>query len=112
MVLYEVRDLQVLTSEAYLSRLDNPTPWTRRMMPSYRGMSRGLCAVVGSFGYGQGGTAALIRFACEETSADNVQHWLMADALPKVPQTPGLGSAHLLRGAQAAPMTNEQRIRA
>lgn len=111
MVVYEVRDLQVLTSEAYLARLNNPTPWTQRMMPSYRGMSRGLCSVLGSFGYGQGGTAALIRFACEEASARSVQQWLLAEVLPKVPQTPGLGSAHLLQGAQAAAMTNEQRIR-
>ena len=111
MVVYEVRDLRVLTSEAYLSRLNNPTPRTQRIMPSYRGMSRGLCAVRGSFGYGQGGTAALIRFACEEASADNVQQWLLAEVLPKVPQTSGLGSAHLLQGAQAAAMTNEQRIR-
>jgi hypothetical protein len=111
MVVYEVRDLQVLTSEAYLSRLNNPTPWTQRMMPSYRGMRRGLCAVLGSFGCGQGGTAALIRFAWEEASAGNVHEWLLAEVLPKVPQTPGLGSAHLLQAAQAAAMTNEQRIR-
>lgn len=31
--------------------------------------------------------------------------------MPGVPTTAGLGSAHLLRGAQAAAMTNEQRIR-
>lgn len=111
MVVYEVSDLHVLTSEAYLSRLNNPTPWTRRMMTSYRGMSRGLCAVPGSFGYGQGGTAALIRFGCEEASADHAHQWLLAEVLPKVPQMPGLGSAHLLRAAQAAAMTNEQRIR-
>lgn len=111
MVLYEVQDLQTLASEAYLARLNNPTPWTQRIMPFYRGMSRGLCSVLGSFGYGQGGTAALIRFSSEEASAESLRRWLLEEVLPAVPQTPGLGSAHLLQGAQAAAMTNEQRIR-
>ena len=56
MVLYEVESLETLASEPYLARLNNPTPWTTRMMPQYRGMTRGLCAVLGSFGLGQGGS--------------------------------------------------------
>ncbi len=111
MVLYEVRDLQTLASEAYLARLDAPSPWTQRMMPFYRGMSRGLCTVLGSVGHGQGGSAALIRFTADEAEAGALQRWLLEEMLPPVPSTDGLGSAHLLRGAQAAAMTNEQRIR-
>ena len=111
MVLYEVRDLQTLASEAYLARLNNPSPWTQRMMPFYRGMSRGLCTVLGSAGYGQGGSAALIRFAADEAHAEGLQRWLLDEVLPRLPGTAGLGSAHLLQGAQAAAMTNEQRIR-
>ncbi len=111
MVLYEVENLATLASEAYLARLDNPTPWTTRMMPHYRGMNRGLCAVVASFGFGQGGSAALIRFTPEALHSVPLNRWLIDQALPAVPQMPGLGSAHLLQGAQAAAMTNEQRIR-
>lgn len=111
MVVYEVQSLAVLASDAYLTRLNNPSPWTQQMMPHYRGMQRGLCAVVGSFGFGQGGTAALIRFTPEAAQADALQRWLLAEALPAIPTTPGLGSAHLLQGAQQAAMTNEQRIR-
>jgi len=111
MVLYEVANLQTLASEAYLTRLNNPTPWTRRIMPHYRGMTRGLCAVLGSFGHGQGGTAALICFTAEESSATELHRWLLEEALPVIPRMSGLGSAHLLQGAQAAAMTNEQRIR-
>jgi len=111
MVLYEVESVQTLASAAYLERLNNPTPWTTRMMPHYRGMKRGLCSVLGSFGFGQGGAAALIRFTPEATRAAALHRWLLEEALPAVPSTPGLGSAHLLQGAQAAEMTNEQRIR-
>jgi hypothetical protein len=111
MVLYEVESLAVLASEAYLARLNRPTPWTTKLMPHYRGMTRGLCAVLGSFGFGQGGSAALIRFSPDASQAAALNRWLLEQALRAVPQLPGLGSAHLLQGAQAPAMTNEQRIR-
>jgi hypothetical protein len=111
MVLYEVDSLATLASEPYLAKLNNPTPWTAKMMPHYRGMRRGLCAVLGSFGFGQGGAAALIRFSPEPSRAEPLHRWLLAEALPAVPGMAGLGSAHLLQGAQPAAMTNEQRIR-
>lgn len=111
MVIYEVENLATLASETYLARLNSPTPWTTKMMPHYRGMNRGLCTVLGSFGFGQGGTAALIRFTPEASRADALNRWLLEEALPAIPHMTGLGSAHLLQGAQAAAMTNEQRIR-
>lgn len=111
MVLYEVANLGTLASGDYLTRLNNPTPWTTRMMPHYRAMTRGLCAVVGSFGDGQGGTAALIRFTPDQSAAEALQRWLLEELLPAVPLTSGLGSAHLLVRAQPAAMTIEQRIR-
>jgi hypothetical protein len=36
LVLYEVESLSVLTSAAYLERLNNPTDWTKRTMPLIR----------------------------------------------------------------------------
>jgi hypothetical protein len=111
MVVYEVDSLEALTSQAYLARLNDPTPWTRRMMTRYRGMSRGLCAVLGRFGVGQGGVAALMRFTPEPSRTSQLTRWLLDKALPDVPRTPGLGSALLLQGATAATMTDEQRIR-
>lgn len=111
MVLYEVESLATLSSEAYLTRLNNPTPWTTRIMQHYRGMTRGLCTVLGSFGHGQGGAAALIRFARDESGGAPLRRWLLEEALAAIPTTTGLGSAHFLQGAQEAAMTNEQRIR-
>ena len=108
MVVYEVESLATLASPAYLARLNEPTPWTTRMMPRYRGMRRGLCAVLGSFGHGQGGVAGLVRFTPSAANAGQAHRWLLDDELPNAS---GVGSAHLLQGAQAAAMTNEQRIR-
>jgi hypothetical protein len=103
LVLYEVRQLDVLTSAAYLDRLNHPTPWTSRTMPHYRGMTRGLCSVQASHGFGMGHVALLIRFSLGGR--------LQEDFLRSLPARPGVGSVHLLKGAVAAPMTNEQRIR-
>jgi len=109
-VLYEVAELATLTSAAYLERLNNPSPWTSKMMPHYRGMKRGLCSVSGSFGLGTGHVAKLLRFTPGEGAA-SLRAWLLEDALPSVVTQPGVGSAHLLESAAAPVMTNEQRIR-
>ncbi len=110
-ILYEVRTLDVLTSEAYLARLNNPTPWTTRTMPSYRRMTRGLCAVKGSFGLGIGHAATVVRFKPQPGGEASLRQWLLEEALPPLPALPGVVGVHLLEGAVAAPMTKEQSIR-
>ncbi len=110
-VLYEVEQLSTLTSAPYLERLNNPTPWTAKMMPGYRGMARGFCVVTGSFGSGMGRAALLMRFDPPTQARSSARDWLLGDVLPRLPARPGIGSAHLLEGASTPPMTNEQRIR-
>jgi hypothetical protein len=110
-VMYEVESLATLTSEAYLERLNHPSPWTQRMMPHYRGMNRGFCTVTGSFGLGFGHVGLLLRFKPQPSAEVSLRRWLLQDALPALPARPGLGSAHLLEGAVTPAMTNEQRIR-
>jgi hypothetical protein len=110
-VMYEVEQLTTLTSSAYLERLNNPSPWTSKMMPNYRGMTRGFCSVAGSFGFGMGHAGLLIRFSPATETGSSVRTWLLQDTLPQLPSTPGIGSVHLLEGALTPPMTNEQRIR-
>jgi len=111
MVLYEVRELATLTSAAYLERLNNPSAWTSKMMPHYRGMRRGLCAVAGSVGLGMGNATCVFRFKPREEPAGSLRSWLLQEFLPTLPVRRGIGSAHLLENASAAPMTTEQRIR-
>ncbi len=110
-VLYEVARLDTLASEAYLQRLNNPSSWTSRMMPHYRGMRRGLCSVMSSQGLGMGHMSLLLRFAPAEDQKAALGRWLTQDLLPQLPARPGLGSVHLLEGALAPRMTREQRIR-
>jgi len=110
-VLYEVAQLATLTSEAYLQRLNNPSPWTSKMMAHYRGMTRGFCSVTASFGVGMGGACLLARFKPAPGAESPLRKWLCDEALPALPAKPGLGSAHLFEGALTPSMTNEQRIR-
>lgn len=110
-VIYEVRNLAVLASATYLQRLNNPTPWTTKMMRSYIGMRRALCDVKAHFGAGQGGTALLIRFAPAEGGEPTLLGWLEKEILPEVCRRPGIVSSHLFANSLAAPMTREQQIR-
>jgi hypothetical protein len=110
-VVYEVRDLAVLSSAPYLERLNQPTPWTSKMMPFYRGMRRGFCALSGSFGFGTGHAGLVLRFSPAAGAEESLRAWLLRDALPRLPSLPGIGSAHLFEAAAKPQMTNEQRIR-
>ncbi len=111
LVIYEVEQVATLTSAAYLQRLNNPSPWTAKMMPSYRGMTRGLCTVAGSFGSGMGAACLVVRFRPADQAGATLRQWLCGDVLPELASKPGLGSTHLLVGAATAEMTVEQRIR-
>jgi hypothetical protein len=110
-VMYEVEHLATLTSDAYLERLNNPSPWTSKIMPCYRGMTRGFCSVAGSFGFGMGHASLLIRFKPATETGSSLRKWLLQDILPQLPSRAGIGSVHLLEGALTPQMTNEQRIR-
>ena len=110
-VMYEVAELATLTSAAYLERLNNPTPWTSKMMVHYRGMNRGFCSVRSSLGFGMGHVALLIRFKPQTQRATSMRSWLLEQALPELPRKPGIASVHAFESALTPPMTNEQRIR-
>jgi hypothetical protein len=110
-VMYEVAGLDILASAAYLERLNNPTPWTAKMMVHYLGMTRGFCTITNSFGVGLGQAAVLIRFKPEPGKAKAVHKWLCEETLPGLPSKAGLASAHLFDAALTPQTTKEQRIR-
>jgi hypothetical protein len=110
-VMYEVGELGVLSSPAYMDRLNHPSPWTAKMMPSYRGMRRGLCEIVARAGHGLGGLGLLLRFAVEADGQAALRDWLAGELTPALPAQAGLASASLFRSALQAAPTVEQRIR-
>jgi hypothetical protein len=111
LVLYEVEQLSILSSPPYLERLNQPSPWTTKLMPRYRGMSRGFCSVTGSFGVGIGPAGLLLRFRPGAGTEPALRERLVGQLLPALPARQGLGSAHLLEGAATPAMTKEQSLR-
>jgi hypothetical protein len=100
--LYEVDDVETLTSKAYLDRLNDPTPWTRRVVPHMHNNSRTLCRVTA--GSGTGGvpvfwTTILLSPAMDR--ADELRTWLAGGVLPELVKRPGVLGAHLVEGEKS-----------
>jgi len=62
MILYELEAPDVVASQAYLARLNAPTPWSQRVMPTLGNFVRGGGRRIASTGGGQGGAVAAWRF--------------------------------------------------
>jgi hypothetical protein len=51
LIVYELDDASVMSSTAYRARLDNPTPWTQRVMPRLQHFWRGGGTIAGQAGH-------------------------------------------------------------
>jgi hypothetical protein len=70
-ILYELDGPEVLSGPDYLSRLDAPTAWSQRIMPTLGNFIRGGGRSIASAGIGQGGVISVL--ALEEGPADSAQ---------------------------------------
>ncbi|SAK56125.1 hypothetical protein AWB79_02261 [Caballeronia hypogeia] len=64
LMLYELDDASVMSSDGYLSRLNDPTPWTQRVMPRLMRFRRGggTVNIEGGQRGGHGSHVAIARF--------------------------------------------------
>ena len=110
-VMYELQDYDVLSSPHYLERLNDPTPWSVKMMPKHRNMVRSQCQVVESHGAGVGGFMLTIRLSPQPGADDVLRKHLNQSMLERC-QRPGIAACHLLQ-TKTPPIatTTEQRIR-
>ena len=100
-ILYEVESEATLASASYLERLNNPTPWSRKMMPHHRNMVRGLCRVEASSGSALAQALLTVR-SWSATTLD----------LAALASRKGIVAAHLLRSiGEPPPQTTEQKLR-
>jgi hypothetical protein len=111
-ILYEAQSEATISAGPYVERLNNPTPWSRKMMPHHRNMVRGLCRVEAGGGAALGQALATIRFSAGDGRSGELLPW-MRSALAAMPQREGLVAAALLRDIGRAPTRNtaEQRLR-
>lgn len=106
-MLYEARDLEVFRGPDYLARLNDPTPWTQKVMPEFRNFVRGACRSLVSQGVGLGGAVATLRFSPAASEAKLAG--LASDLLPLA----GVTAVHvgLAKDAVTHQQTNERRMR-
>jgi hypothetical protein len=60
-ILYELENAGVVGGPEYLARLNQPTPWSQRIMPQLRNFARGGGHVAAASGTGRGGFIAPLR---------------------------------------------------
>jgi hypothetical protein len=60
-ILYELANAGVVGGADYLARLNQPTPWSQRIMPQLRNFARGGGHVAALSGAGRGGFIAALR---------------------------------------------------
>lgn len=100
--LYEVAEAAVLSSEAYLARLNAPTAWTTRSVAHFRNAARSLCRTDVSLGIGSGGFIAACGFDCDPGDDEALLNRLAASTLPQLVRSADIVAAHVGRADLAA----------
>lgn len=111
---YEIDDVSVMNSPVYLDRHENPTDWTRRIMPAFLRMNRSICRVTAKRGEADGGIAGIVRLAPQPDAEDRLRTWLSTEILPRLLETAGILAVSLweLDGeASRMPITAETKLR-
>ena len=112
--LYETVSRFTVTGADYLGRLNAPTPWTTATVRHFRGVARSLCEVAASFGDGQGGLVATLRYDVDPARAIEHRKRMAQETLAGIAEARGVAGCHLLVADEAASAidTAEKRIRA
>jgi hypothetical protein len=93
--LYEADSAEVLAGQDYLNRLNAPTEWTRRVVPSFRNVSRSICRVAYTEGVGQGAFMLTQRFDIGAAGRASVVAALRERLLPPLAERKGITGVHL-----------------
>jgi hypothetical protein len=100
--LYEADSPEVLGGQDYLNRLNAPTEWTKRVVPSFRNVARSICRVAYTSGVGQGGYMLTQRFDVAAAERDRTVDAMRSRLLPPLAYRNGIAGAHLLVADEAA----------
>jgi hypothetical protein len=100
--LYEADSAEVLSGVDYLNRLNAPTEWTRRMMPSFRNFARSQCRVAVTSGTGSGGVMLTLRFNVAAEHRAGALEALTRRVLQPLNFAGGVTGVHLCLADEAA----------
>jgi hypothetical protein len=109
LTVYEAEDVAVLTSPAYLERLNNPTPLTRSTVRAFHNTARSICVIEKTTGESTGGHVMILPLP----AGFDASHLFDGD-MPPVTAGTGVLAAHLFAADDAASNidTREARERA
>jgi len=112
--LYEADSAEILAGQDYLNRLNAPTPWTQRVVPSFRNVARSICRVAFTQGVGSGGVILTLRFAVDAARRDALVDTLRRSILPPLVYRKGVVGIHVGLADEAASNieTTERKARA
>jgi hypothetical protein len=77
-ILYELETPEVLDGEAYLARLNAPTPWSQRIMPKLGNFMRGGGIMVAREGRGEGASIVALRIETLPNDPQNLAQAIVA----------------------------------
>ena len=107
---YEVESPRILTSPAYLDRLNDPSDWTRKVVSNFLDTARTICRVESSVGEGEAGFIAVMPFQALDTAEP--ARTRRAAAIGRMLERRGIVGAHVLLAVAApAAETSENRLR-
>jgi hypothetical protein len=101
---YETERPETLESATYVTRLNDPTPWTRRVVAHFHDTSRTVCDVVVTLGRGEGVWLEAIQIQAPNGGA--FRSSCETRILPELIAVPGVCGAHLLHGRRPVGSTN------
>jgi len=112
--LYEADSPELLSGQDYLNRLNAPTPWTQRVVPSFRNVARSICRVAFTGGVGCGGSMLTMRFNVGAAQRMDATETLVSQILPPLTLRDGIAGVHLCLADEAASKveTAEKKVRA
>ena len=86
---YDTETPAVLSSAPYRARLNDPTPWTQRVMLLFRNTVRATCRVFAQHGRGFGGVLRTVRIEPQQGRRDNLRAGLQV-LVSELSKAPGL----------------------
>ena len=113
---YLTSSVHILQTPAYRERIQHPTDWTRRIMPSFKNMSRSACRQTIDLGRGIGGATVALRMKASPGREGELRGWLSSSLFPDLLQSPGASGIIRMRLWEADPgvtyqKTSEQALR-
>jgi hypothetical protein len=102
LTLYEADDLGVVTSPAYLARLNSPTPQTTKTLDYFRNTSRAVCRLACSRGSSSGGHVLAMRLDAGASHGDALADCMNDTLFATLMAQTGVVACHLFRADDAA----------